>query len=103
MAHNTKFEEMCAIQRSLHNLTFIVDQDDDIATYRDSISKAIDEIETLRKKPDSMRIFAWAIFDGEGGYDLMLYENNESYRYDFIKANGERYKGWVTPLYSNDV
>jgi len=101
--HSTKFEDMCAIQRSLHNLTNIVDNDDDIATYKDSISAAIDEIETLRKKPDSMRIFAWAIFDGEGGYDLMLYENNESYRDDFIKSNGERYKGWVTPLYSADV
>jgi len=100
MKHSTKFDDMCEIQRSLHNLSCIIDQDDDVATYKDSISKAIDEIETLRKKPDSMRIFAWAIFDGEGGYNLVLYENNESYLDDFIKSNGERYAGWVTPLYS---
>lgn len=103
MVHSTKFEDMCEIQRSLHNLTHIIDQDDDIATYKDSISSAIDEIDTLRKKPDSMRIFAWAIFDGEGGYHLMLYDGNERFRDDYIKANGEKYKRWVTPLYSNDV
>lgn len=43
---------------------------------------------------------AWMTFDGEGGYDLRLYEMNESYRDDFIRRNGERYADWVTPLYA---
>lgn len=42
--------------------------------------------------------FAWAVFDGEGNEDLMLYENNETVREDFEKAN-PKLKGWVTPLY----
>ena len=43
--------------------------------------------------------FAWATFDGEGGYDLRLYEENESYKDEWIARNGERYKDWVMPLY----
>jgi len=43
--------------------------------------------------------FAWATFDGEGGYDLRLYEENESYKDEWIALNGERYKDWVMPLY----
>ena len=43
--------------------------------------------------------FAWATFDGEGGYDLRLYENNENYRDEYIARNGDMYKDWVTPLY----
>lgn len=48
--HITSFENMCSVQRSLHNLTHIVDQDDDIATYKTSISCAIDELSALRTK-----------------------------------------------------
>ena len=43
--------------------------------------------------------FAWATFDGEGSYDLRLYECNESYRDEWIAANGQRYADWVVPLY----
>lgn len=43
--------------------------------------------------------FAWSTFDGEGGYDLRLYECNESYKDEFEKSNGAAYKGWVEPLY----
>lgn len=43
--------------------------------------------------------FAWATFNGEGSYDLRLYEDNESYRDEWIARNGERYKDWVIPLY----
>lgn len=43
--------------------------------------------------------FAWATFDGEGSYDLRLYECNENYRDDYLKRNGDKYAGWVEPLY----
>lgn len=48
---------------------------------------------------DNLELFAWSTFDGEGGYDLRLYENNESYKHDYINLNGDRYADWVTPLY----
>lgn len=44
--------------------------------------------------------FAWATFDGEQSYDLRLYAENEDYREDYIKRNGEKYASWVTPLYA---
>lgn len=44
-------------------------------------------------------IFAWATFDGEGSYDLRLFENNASYRRDYINRNGAKYADWVIPLY----
>ena len=43
--------------------------------------------------------FAWAVFDGEGSYDLVLYEDNETYDKDWLKRNGPKYKGWGTPLH----
>lgn len=43
--------------------------------------------------------FAWATFDGDGSYDLRLYECNENYRDDYLKRNGDKYAGWVEPLY----
>lgn len=44
--------------------------------------------------------FAWAVFDGEGSYDLLLYQNNEGYRDDYLKRNGHKYQTWVFPLYA---
>ena len=44
--------------------------------------------------------FAWAEFDGEGGHDLRLYENNEDYHQEYVKRNGDKYAGWVFPLYT---
>jgi hypothetical protein len=44
--------------------------------------------------------FAWAEFDGEGGYDLRLYENNEDFNQEYVERNGEKYSGWVMPLYT---
>lgn len=44
--------------------------------------------------------FAWAVFDGEGGYDFWLYEGNETFREDFILRNGSKYANWVIPLYA---
>lgn len=47
-----------------------------------------------------VEIFAWATFDGEGGYDLRLFENNERYMDDWLETNGARYARWVFPLYT---
>jgi hypothetical protein len=44
--------------------------------------------------------FAWATFDGEGSYDLLLYQNNESYKDEYLKRNGHKYQTWVFPLYA---
>lgn len=44
-------------------------------------------------------IFAWATFDGEGSYDLRLYDGNENYLNEWLARNGEKYKDWVVPLY----
>ena len=58
----------------------------------DLLEESADEIESYVQ-------FAWATFDGEGGYDLRLYDMNEDYKDDYIKRNGEKYKDWVIPLY----
>ncbi len=43
---------------------------------------------------------AWREFDGEGGYDYRTYDDNENFRDEYIKRNGEKYAGWVEPLYT---
>lgn len=43
---------------------------------------------------------AWRTFDGEGGYEYRSYEDNENYREEYIKRNGEKYASWVEPLYT---
>ena len=48
-------------------------------------------------------LFAWATFDGEGSYDLRLYEDNENYLDEYRKMNGDKYAGWVIPLYTHPV
>ena len=57
-------------------------------------------IDALREELARQVPFAWATFDGEQGYDLRLYEEDEDYREDYIKRNGEKYASWVTPLYT---
>ncbi|UIF90876.1 hypothetical protein [Cupriavidus sp. UYPR2.512] len=49
-------------------------------------------------QPREDLIFAWAVFDGEGSYDLRLFEGNESFRRDYINRNGAKYADWVIPL-----
>jgi hypothetical protein len=49
---------------------------------------------------ESQEPFAWAEFDGEGGYRLMLYENNETYAEDWNKTN-PNHIGWVKPIYKH--
>jgi len=44
---------------------------------------------------------AWQTFDGEGGYELRQFSENENYRDDYIKRNGEKYSAWVVPLYTH--
>jgi hypothetical protein len=44
---------------------------------------------------------AWETFDGEGGYELRQFAENETYRDDFINRNGEKYAAWVEPLYAH--
>ena len=62
----------------------------------DLLEEAADEIESYVQ-------FALATFDGEGGYDLMLYDMNEDYKDNYIERNGEKYKGWVVPLYIKET
>ncbi len=52
------------------------------------------------KELESQEPFAWAEFDGEGGYHLMLYENNETYAEDWNKTN-PNHIGWVEPIYKH--
>lgn len=56
------------------------------------------EISALRNQASEP--FAWATFDGEGSYDLRLYQDNEYYDKYFYERNGEKYKGWVKKLYA---
>jgi hypothetical protein len=45
--------------------------------------------------------FAWATFDGEGSYDLRMYECNEEYQSQFLASHkSATYKDWVFPLYT---
>lgn len=53
--------------------------------------------------PDAVDIFAWATFDGEGSYDLRLFDGNESYRDDFRRNNPKHHPDWVFPLYRNSI
>jgi len=59
------------------------------------------EEEYLYPEPESDEPVAWSVFDGEGGYDYISYENNETYKDEFISRNrAEHYKEWVQPLYT---
>ena len=41
---------------------------------------------------------AWSTFDGEGGYDLRLFDGNENY----LEEQSPRYVNWVDELYPAD-
>jgi hypothetical protein len=41
---------------------------------------------------------AWRVFDGEGGYDYVSFEDNEDYEDEWNKIN-PRHIGWVEPLF----
>ncbi len=59
----------------------------------DALRLAIEQAE--RQEP-----VAWREFDGEGGYDYRTYDDNENFRDEYIKRNGQRYASWVEPLYA---
>jgi hypothetical protein len=63
-----------------------------------------DQLEVILRQAiaelESQEPFAWAEFDGEGGYRLMLYENNETYAEDWNKTN-PNHIGWVEPIYKH--
>jgi hypothetical protein len=66
-------------------------------------NSADDKMVRVPREPmqgEAMDPFAWAEFDGEGGYDLRLYENNEDFNQEYVERNGEKYSGWVMPLYT---
>lgn len=45
--------------------------------------------------------FAWAVFDGEGGWDLFQYAMNEDLQKEFLEGNPDpMYRDWVKPLYT---
>lgn len=48
---------------------------------------------------DNQEPLAWATFDGEGNFDFRSYEDNKTYRDDYLKRNGKKYTNWVLPLY----
>lgn len=53
-------------------------------------------LEVLRQQ----KPVAWREFDGEGGYDYRSFADNEAFRDEYIKRNGEKYATWVEPLYA---
>lgn len=64
-----------------------------LCTAYDALDLAIEQAE--RQEP-----VAWREFDGEGGYDYRTYDDNENFRDEYIKRNGQRYASWVEPLYA---
>lgn len=52
--HTTRFEDMSLVQRSLHNLTCIMDDDDCIATYKGAVSAAIDGLTAIRQERNAL-------------------------------------------------
>ena len=73
-----------------------------IPLHSESFNKAIAILDAAIAAPEQ-EPFAWATFDGEGSYDLRLYECNEDYRAEYIKRNGDKYAAWVIPLYTAPV
>ena len=55
-------------------------------------------IEAERESSDEPA--AWAVFDGEGGWDFRCYKMNENFKEEFLKRNPDpMYREWVHPLY----
>jgi hypothetical protein len=71
------------------------------AKYSDIVSDGgLDPRNKFDAQHEQEEPLAWATFDGEGNYDFMSYEDNEDYRYKYIKDNGQEYANWVKPLYA---
>lgn len=64
----------------------------------EAVSLSVDGVAAPDEAEKVDDIFAWATFDGEGSYDLRLYEDNEGYLDDFRDANPLLHPDWVFPL-----
>ena len=63
--------------------------------YREHLHKLHDEM--LSVIDDRVQV-AWRVFDGEGGYDYVSFEDNENYADEWNKRN-PNHVGWVEPLF----
>jgi hypothetical protein len=63
------------------------------------VDKAITAIKQALAAPVQEPV-AWREFDGEGGYTYFAYQDNETWRDEYIERNGEKYANWVEPLYT---
>jgi hypothetical protein len=59
------------------------------------------QLHALTQQEQDQEPVAWRTFDGEGGWDYRAYADNEHYRDNYIKRNGEKYASWVEPLYTH--
>ena len=66
-----------------------------IDDYREHLCKLHDEM--LSAIDDRVQV-AWRVFDGEGGYDYVSFEDNENYADEWNKIN-PNHVGWVEPLF----
>jgi hypothetical protein len=62
--------------------------------------RAITALRLAIEQAERQEPVAWREFDGEGGYDYRTYDDNENFRDEYIKRNGQRYASWVEPLYT---
>lgn len=65
------------------------------APYKERLRKLHDEmLEVIENRVQ----VAWRVFDGEGGYDYVSFEDNENYADEWNKRN-PNHVGWVEPLF----
>ncbi len=75
--HKTKFDDMNQVQRSLHNLIHILD-DDCLQTYEASLSEAIDTITQLEQQRDELQTkYHNLVLASEKSADLLLDAANQ--------------------------
>ena len=42
----------------------------------------------------------WRIFNGEGSYEFVSYQDNEDYAERYIRRNGPKYESWIEPVFT---
>ena len=86
----------------MKRLDLIIDALDRVDTFdwNQQDNKLIKDARIAARELRELEPVAWATFDGEGSYDFMSYEHNETYRDEYIKRNGDKYANWVKPLYA---
>jgi len=90
----TKDEALRLALEALSEAHYVVEHRQDVKKREQAIT-AIKAALEAKDEP-----VAWREFDGEGGYDYYTYEHNEDLRDKYIERNGEKYAGWVEPLYT---